>query len=339
MHSSPTIRLTLWYVLIIMLLSLSFSVAIDQVVARQARIGLRRQAIIFRERRPPMPLLFDPVDDELLRAQVGEIQARLRVTLAIINGIILATAGSASYFLARRTLRPIEENLDAQRRFTADASHELRTPLTAMKSEIEVMLRDTAQEASEYRRVLRSALEEIQRLEQLSHGLLRLARHEEQRNAATSMSLLTTERIVAEARQSVQAEVDRKQMALVVSKAEGAIIGDHDSLLELLVILLDNAVKYSPPHTTVKIRAEVVDARVRVTVRDHGMGIKASDLPHIFDRFYRADASRSKTKVSGYGLGLSIAKQIVERHRGSIEVQSEPDQGTTVTVILPRAKD
>ncbi|MFH1171285.1 MAG: HAMP domain-containing sensor histidine kinase [bacterium] len=334
---SPIIKLTLWYLLIIMCISFFFSIVLYETSTNQVRQGLRRQAVLFRDRRFPFPLPYDPVNEELLAAQLQEIQERMRTILAIINGTILALAGSVSYLLAKRTLRPIEESLDAQRRFTADASHELRTPLTAMRTEIEVALRATESHPEEYQRVMKSALEEIQRLERLSHALLRLAQYEEQRKPLP-VGLVVASAIIEDACRRISPHATAKHIAIQQKGADGNVLGEKESLAELLVILLDNAVKYSPEKTTIEISSSPSDAhRVALTIRDQGIGMKESDLEHIFDRFYRADSSRSKEHVDGHGLGLSIAKQIVEQHHGTIDVQSILGKGTTVTIILPRA--
>lgn len=334
--NTPTLRLTAGYTAIIMCISLFFSITLDRVMSQQVDIGLHRQASIFLQQRfPPSPGSIDPYDDIFLQAQIHEITTRTRDTLIFLNIGILIIAGSVSYLLARRTLRPMEANLEAQRRFTADASHELRTPLTAMRTEIEVALRTATAEAGEERRIMKSTLEEISRLEQLSKGLLRLARYEERDQPLPKVSLAVTD-IIAEAVQKVSHQAKAGGVAVDQKISAGSVTGEHDSIVELLVILLDNAIKYSPAKTTVTISSESDHRRTIIRVADHGIGIPADDLPRIFDRFYRADTSRSKEGVDGYGLGLPIAKQIVERHHGHIHVSSQVGKGTTVTLSLPK---
>ncbi|MFH0804701.1 MAG: HAMP domain-containing sensor histidine kinase, partial [Patescibacteria group bacterium] len=328
-------KLTAWYILIIMCISLAFSLALYQLITNQTYASLSQQAQIFRERRFGPFVNFDPMDEELLRAQVGEIQNRVRGTLTLVNIGVLIVGGTASYLLARRTLRPIAESLVAQRRFTADSSHELRTPLTAMRTEIEVALRDAKASREDYARIMRSNLEEVQRLERLSTGLLQLARYEEQ--GAPPPSTPTPLKSVAdEALKKVEALAQQKRIPISHEQVTGTVLGDHARLVELLVILLDNAIKYSTGNAAVVLASHESGRHVTLTVRDNGIGIKGSDLLHVFDRFYRANSSRSKHKVDGYGLGLPIAKQIVEQHHGSISIDSEPGEGTTVTVTLPR---
>ena len=117
-----------------------------------------------------------------------------------------------------------------------------------------------------------------------------------------------------------------------------SILGDKESLTELFVILLDNAIKYSPAKSTINISVHKFDGHVEIKIKDRGIGIKASDLPHIFDRFYRADHSRNKEKVSGYGLGLSIAKNIVDLHSGTISANSKPGKGSEFVLKFKVAK-
>lgn len=330
---SPIIRLTAGYTVIIMCISLFFSLALDRLMSQQVDVGLHRQAAIFAQRRFPFPGGIDPYDDVFLQAQVQEIQSRTRMTLVTLNAVILGIAGTVSYLLARRTLKPIQANLEAQRRFTADASHELRTPLASMKTEIEVALHQAS--PPEHARVLKSNLEEIGKLEHLSTSLLTLARHEDSDQPAPRTTV-DIRSVADQAVRRVSALAERKGVTIERDGSAGAVIGDETGLIDLLVIILDNAIKYSPTPSTVRLAWTWSRRHVAVTIVDHGVGIKAVDLPNVWQRFYRADSSRSKEKTDGYGLGLPIAKQIAERHRGSIDIASELDEGTTVTVVLPR---
>lgn len=331
---SPIVRLTGWYTLIIMLLSISFSVALYYVMAPQVKEGLRRQAVIFNERWPGGPGSF-VFNEDLIRAQLIDIRTRIKTTLILLNGAILVVAGSASYLLAKRTLKPIEENLAAQRQFTADASHELRTPLTAMRTEIEVALRSKESNPAEYERIMHSSLEEIQRLENLSHGLLRLAQHEAGQPIARVPVSVSV--VIDQAVKNVSVPAQTKGIQIEKTDLNETVLGEPHSLTELFTILLDNAVKYSPENTQISLTGRRSYRNVVIEIVDQGVGIRAADLPHIFERFYRADTSRSKLKADGYGLGLPIAKQIADQHNGLIEVTSRPGQGTTVSVTLPRA--
>lgn len=208
----------------------------------------------------------------------------------------------------------------------------MRTPLAAIQTEVEVALRDPKLDQTMAVNILRSNLEEVAKLKSLSDGLLRLARENGKTLPIESISL---EKIIPEAISQVLASAEAKDITIANSVSDIAVLGDKQNLVELVVILLDNAIKYSDPKTTIKLSARKHGKYVYLAVTDQGQGIKASDLPHIFDRFYRADSSRSKEKVSGYGLGLSIAKKIVDLHQGTIEAKSTPGKGSTFTVRLP----
>jgi signal transduction histidine kinase len=334
---SPILRLTLWYVAIVMVISAGFSVFIYNQTAAQLRQDFipRGGRMMVGLEDPFTGTIRDRVQ-ELFEQQYELATGHLRNKLLIINLVVLGAASLASYFLAKRTLRPIEESLEEQRRFTADASHELRTPLTAMRSEIEVALRNANTKPEEHVDILRSNLEEIHRLEELSRGLLRLARSEsDARGVAWDVTPVSA--IVDDAVRQVTPHAEKKHITLDRVDIGGSWRGDKHGFVELLVILLDNAIKYSDEKTTVRIAGQASSRHVSVAVQDHGIGIKASDIPHIFDRFYRADSSRTRNTVDGYGLGLPIAKQIVERFNGKISVVSAIGEGSIFTVTFPRA--
>lgn len=328
---SATLKLTVGYTLIIMAISVFFSISIYQLSLRQFRAQAEREIGVFQNF--GFPAQFLPDDVTSVRENIlHEFTSHAIGELAFFNLAILVIAGTGSYFLARKTLRPIEKSVEAQRQFTADASHELRTPLTAMKTEIEVAMRNPVLSTENAKILLRSNLEEIDALTDLSDSLLRLARYEESNGLAFSPIALQT--VLMEAHERIAAHAEKKHITIEVRPTNDNVLGDQQALVELFVILLDNAVKYSPQNSSVTVWPERASS-VRVYVRDHGQGIRAADIPRIFDRFYRADQSRSRQHVHGYGLGLAIAKAIVTRHHGQIDVKSTPGVETTVTVTLP----
>ncbi|MFA5009782.1 MAG: ATP-binding protein [Patescibacteria group bacterium] len=331
MIDSAVLKLTGWYLAIIMALSIGFSVFLYQTYGAEFARGIRRQDAFFNEIIPRGL----PGFEKFRQAQITEGESRLKSNLALFNLIIFIAGGATSYLFARRTLKPISEAFEAQSRFTADASHELRTPLTAMQTEIEVALRDDNLTKVDTEALLRSNLEEVARLKTLSDGLLKLARDG---GSQDSWKKLQLKHLIAIALKSIVPLADQKSIEIVDQTTNVQLQGDQTSLVELLVILLDNAVKYSGPNTKIDLTTQRSSANVSLAITDQGQGIKTSDLPHIFDRFYRADTSRSKAKTNGYGLGLSIAKKIVDAHGGKIEVKSEIGKGSTFVVKLPLAQ-
>ena len=331
---SAYLKLTLFYVLIVMIISVSFSVALYQISSLELGRGLGRQAKILCE--PPTDNhALAPVEafEKIRLEQLAESGSHLKLNLAYFNLLILVLSSGLSYFLARRTLKPIEEMVEAQNRFTADASHELKTPLTAMRTEIEVNLRDKKSTLAETKKLLASNLEEIGKLESLSNALLKLAKN--QQDLKFSFKKVSMAEIVVEAYEKVAGLADKKSIRFKNKFENISVSGERQSLVELFVILLDNAIKYSPPKSKISIAIGKKDKSAVIKVADSGVGIKASELPYIFNRFYRADASRSKERIDGYGLGLSIAKSIVELHSGEISAASSQGKGSEFRVKLP----
>ena len=327
------LKLTAFYVAIIMLISVSFSFAIYNISAQEIGRGLGKQSMMMRDIEESSPV-FQQLD-RLRQDQIDQINGNLQRNLVYFNLLILIISSIASYFFARWTLLPIEESMEAQNRFTADASHELRTPLTAMRTEIEVALRDRMIDLGKSKELLSSNLDEISKLESLTGALLKLARHDGK--AVKGFSRLLLSDLVVEAYEKVESLAREKNISFDNKFEDVYVNGDRQSLIELFVILLDNAVKYSPKKKQVDISISKTDHTALISVSDRGIGIKSSDLPHIFDRFYRADHSRNKEKADGYGLGLSIAKNIVELHQGKISVKSKAGEGSEFIVKLPTA--
>jgi two-component system sensor histidine kinase CiaH len=332
MVNSATTRLTLAYLAIIMAISLFFSITVYRVSMSSLEEGLRQQTQYFEDH-----LRFDssiPSYDyeQLQNSQLSDGRHRIIMNLLGTNIFILVLAGAGSYWLAMRTLRPIEQALDAQSRFTADASHELRTPLTAMQTEIEVALRDKQLKMGEAKELLQSNLEEIAKLRALADGLLSLSRH--QSGERVAFSEVSAEQVVGEARDRLALIAQQTKAKIAISGDDFTVDGDAESLVSLFVILVENAIKYSKETPSIRVTLEPRTRSGYVRVIDKGIGIKATDLPYIFNRFFRADTSRSKS-TEGYGLGLSIAKQIVDMHSGSIEATSAQGEGTELLVKLP----
>lgn len=334
MFHSARIKLTAWYLLIIMLISVSFSVAMYRILTSELDRVEKLQRFRVERRIFIPPPGFNNEDRFIDPALIKETEDRLKSILIIINCGIIGSSALAGYFLAGRTLKPIKEMVDEQNRFISDASHELRTPLTSLKSEIEVNLRDSKLSLGEAKQLLKSNLEEVNNLQILSDNLIKITQFGKgnDRLTLTSVSLL---QIIKEAFKKINGLAKNKQITIENNLKEYSVYGNKASLVELFVIFLDNAIKYSPEKTKITLSNKKTDGRLLIRITDQGIGIDKQDLPHLFDRFYRADKSRTKTDVSGHGLGLSIAKQIVEEHHGSINVESKVNQGTTFTIQIP----
>lgn len=236
-----------------------------------------------------------------------------------------------------QTLNAMLGRLDASfqemRQFTADASHELQTPLTILKGEMEVALR-SPRSPEEYQRILKSALEEIDRIARLVEGLLLLARADA---GVLRMDRRTVDlaQLVEEVYGQARILAEARSLKLGIGPVEPiSALGDYAHLRRLLLNLLDNAVKYTPPDGQVKISLQSSGGWASIRVEDTGMGISPEDQSRIFQRFYRSAEARSRGE-GGAGLGLCIARSIAEAHGGRIEVESTTGRGSTFTVLLP----
>jgi two-component system, OmpR family, sensor kinase len=234
-------------------------------------------------------------------------------------------------------LARLHHSFDAQRRFTADAAHELRSPLTRLRTEMEVALR-RPRDAEEYRSILEVSLEEIQRLGWLTENLLALARLDAGEGRETGSGSVLLAPVVDGIVARFESAARGRGLALGAKPggrevAVNVLPGIVDAILTNLV---DNAVKFSPAGGGVELDVLATGTDAIVTVTDHGPGIAEDELPHVFDRFFRGRVPRAGG-AAGVGLGLAIAKTLVERQHGAIWIDSKPGLGTTVTVRLPLA--
>lgn len=312
MFDSARIKLTLWYLLIITVITGAFSGIIYNYISREITRFERLQRLRF----------FYPPNLELIE----ETRHRVFVTLGLVDLVIIGGSGVLGFVLAGRTLNPIKVMMDDQNRFISDASHELRTPLASLRTAMEVHLRDKTPSLDSANELISQSLAEVNRLQYLSDGLLHLTRSQSRK---VNLNIAD---ISSAAVKKIMPLAVRKHIKIQNGISSLKLRGDPDQLTELFVILLDNAVKYSPAKSAITLSSKKTTGQVEVKVADQGQGIAAKDLPHIFDRFYRADSSRSS---SGYGLGLSIAKQIVESHHGNISVTSKVGHGSAFKIQLP----
>jgi heavy metal sensor kinase len=295
---------------------------------------------------------------------------RLLTTLLIAAPLLLLAAAASGYFLAARALRPIdamtsmarrisaedlsarlnlssddelgrlastfdemlarlEDSFHRERQFTADASHELRTPLAAMQAILSVT-RQRRRKPAEYEKALDDLSEETDRLRNLAESLLSLARADLHPILLSETIDLST--LLDDVTESLRPLAEAKGLNLACETASSlAVQGESDGLIRLFINLLDNAIKYTE-HGSVSVSACREGAQVHIEISDTGIGIPASHLPHVFERFYRVEQARSKR---GTGLGLSLVQQIVLAHGGTISVASRFGKGSTFTVEIP----
>jgi signal transduction histidine kinase len=285
----------------------------------------------------------ETIRGDKLYLQVGrstepERQAVRQLLLILVagGGAGLALAMAAGFWLSGRALQPIRTAMEKQREFVADASHELRTPLALIRANAEILKRDGHKPVDSNIESVDDIILETDRLAALVTQMLTLARAETDQPppqfVAVDLNGLAEDtaramRLLAEPREiSIAVETD----------GETIVSGDPLRLRELITILLDNSLKYSEVGAAVTLRVRPDSGRAVLKVTDTGRGIPAEAMPKLFDRFYRADKARSREQ-GGSGLGLSIAKWIADVHKGTIDIESAPGQGTTVTVGLPLA--
>lgn len=230
-------------------------------------------------------------------------------------------------------LDKLESAHGTQQRFLADASHELRTPLTVLRGEIEVALRRD-RPAEEYRDVLGSSREEIERLTKLTENLLSLARSDAGESIATTEAV-DVSAVCAGVQKALASQAAAKRISLSVdAPAPVWVNGDAEALERVCLNLTENAICYSPAGESVTLRVHAEGAEAVLSVSDTGPGIGAEHLAHLFERFYRVDKARAR-EHGGAGLGLAIVEALVKAHGGSVTVASLVGQGTTFTVRLP----
>lgn len=223
----------------------------------------------------------------------------------------------------------VEQTLQTQQRFVADASHELRTPLTTLRGNIELLQRQPSISPDDEADVLADMSEESERLMRLVNDLLILARADAKRPLRREVIPLAP--LLEDICQQINRNAPDRTITCHPSP-DLTMLGDPDAIKQVLLILLDNALNHTPPEANIAIKAAEANEQVEISITDTGPGIKPALLPHIFDRFYRGDTARTGTST---GLGLAIAKELVEAQKGTITVESKIGQGTTFMLTFP----
>lgn len=337
MFHNTSLRLAGLYLLIIMTISLLFSVSLFNISTREIDRGLERQKNFVNnlpDDRFRLPPSFQKQITQNRVEVADDTKSQLFTNLVIANIAVLILSGLLSYILARLSLRPIEKTHRELEQFTADASHEMRTPLASIRSETEVALMQKKITDQQARKVFKSNLEEIDSITSLTESLLKLARNNNKQIITRDYNLFD---LVESAKQKINSVYIKDSTKINITSFDKDIIVRVDKLtfIEVIVILLDNAVKYSRDGGEVIVSTLKQRDYALVSIKDFGIGIDKKDLPHIFDRFYKSDKHRSKTINKGHGLGLSIAKRLLDKQNCGISVNSKKGEFTEFKITVP----
>lgn len=312
MFDKARIKLTAWYLAIIIFITIGFTTVIFNLVSHEVDRLQQRRGMFFR-----------PFENEIIL----ETKARVLNFFILVDVSVVVISGGLAYLLAGKTLKPIKEMHDDQNRFVSDASHELKTPLTSLKTSFEVYLRDKNRSLKDADLVVKESVEEVDKLQHLAQSLLELAQFENNKSVLESVDISI---VTQEALKVIEPLAKKRKIIIEKKISNFKVMGDKTKLTELIIILLDNAVKYSKTNSKINLIVE----KNQIIVQDFGTGISAEDQKHIFDRFYRSDTARVREGKNGFGLGLSIAKKIVEEYKGKIEVESKLGEGTLFKIII-----
>jgi signal transduction histidine kinase len=334
MYKTTRLKLTALFVLVVLFISLLFSAIIYRDVVGEINRGyeMAENRIVnspgFLPGRKAIALT-------LLAKDLEDSKKSVLLRLLVINGVILLGSAVASYILAGVAIRPLEEALMRQKRFVSDASHEIRTPLSVIKTEIEVSLLERKITDRLARETLGSTLEEVEKMQSLTSRLLTMSRLEsgeyEPKMEKVEIWKLLKSSVLRFAKLAKSSDIEIK----FDKKDDLFMQTDPGAVGQIIDIFLDNAIKYSKKsgHITVDYSGKK-NGSVKITVSDDGVGIPTHSLPYIFDRLYQADNARSGRSKKGYGLGLSIAKQLSDSIGGRIEVKSKIGSGSSFSLVL-----
>jgi signal transduction histidine kinase len=269
----------------------------------------------------------------LLGDQVG-IMVQFTTGMLILGAISTLVLGIGSWWLAGKSLAPTQKAWEMQQMFIANASHELRTPLTLIRASSEVVLRQS-DESSNQKELLSDVISECDHMAQLVDDLLLLSRLDTRQLKLERTPIPLNDMLIEIKRQFERLAVERG-IQLKCSDTSVEVLGDSTRLRQVFIILLDNALRHTPDGGGIELSVSLTGRFVKIDVADNGEGIPPEHLDHVFDRFYQVDSSYNGKK-EGNGLGLSIAKALVEAQEGRISIDSKTGKGTTVTIVLPSA--
>lgn len=311
------IKLTVYYIAIMAIILVAFSSVLIYTIESKIRHGFKDQIVIIETENDPVSNTSDEIE----------------MLIYVVDGFLLLIIGFSSYFLAGKTLKPIKEALDAQKKFSADASHDLRTPLAIITTESEVALQNKNPLVNELQHVIQSNLEETKKMSKLVNDLLLISRGDSQ-TITSSIFEIDLRSLLGKIVNKLRLQAKNKGLQINLSDGKEISISiDVDNFERAISNILQNAINYTK-NGAISVDIKEGSKKVYIIISDTGVGINSKDLPFVFDRFYKA--SHSRNDKSGSGLGLPIAKLIVEEHKGSILIESKVNVGTTVTVSLPK---
>lgn len=317
---SATLKLNLWFISAVMLISIGFSFVIYQTSIDEFKS--RFDAIETRLEKNEQFQINPGIIDDIRADQSAKTRTKLATMLFNVNLLLMVVSAIAGHLWARRTLEPIEKLHKSQSKFTSDVSHEFKTPLAVMKAEIEYALCDSSTTKAELKEILESNLEEVERLSNLSTILLKMSNLEVEKIQKSSLNLEST------AKDAIKtfSKTDQKRIKIINKNTKCNICGNYETIRELLTILIDNAIKYSKPKTEIDILIHKNINHPMIEVVNIGESIPKDEIEKIFNRFYKVDKSRNKTNEDSYGLGLSLAKKIIDIHNGEISAKQKDEK-------------
>lgn len=255
------------------------------------------------------------------------------ITMAFLTPVLLFALGLSGYAFSGQAVRPVQETFEVLRTFLADAGHELKTPLAIIQASAENLSEEVKDRSESLERV--TVIERsTERMSHLVQDMLLLAKMEIQQPTAKFVAIQLHDLISRLVKEFEPRFASSERKLILDSAAEAKIVGDKDSIYRMFANLLENGLRYSEQGDSVAIALRKIGRKVQVEITDTGIGIPADCIPHIFERFYRVEKSRSRS-AGGSGLGLAIVKAIAESHHGTIEVESKEGVGTKFTVTLP----
>lgn len=283
--------------------------------------------------------LYDSIQDKIFDPKLRHLfldraQDIIQSRIIFDDIIVLSFVLVLGFLLTKWTLKPIKESMDRQKRFIADASHELRTPVAILKTQVEVAMRKKQISNSEAQEILSDVLGEVNVLANLANNLLSLSKQTSD-ISKKGFTKISINKILNDSILKMNVIAEEKKIALVnkVESMESYVNGDPVMLTQLFFNILNNAINYTPMGGVIKISNKVKNNNTVINIEDNGKGIPQDKISHIFEPFYRS--LDGDTVQDGAGLGLTIAKSIVEIHNGEISIKSEINRGTSVEITLP----